>query len=89
MKILFLNDAIPPRNIGGPGFRNFEVAQELLKRGNDVYFITSCQNREQEGEEMKDGIKIFNIYSNYNLKYRNYVSVCNLAVLGKVKKIIK
>jgi len=89
MKILFLNDAIPPRNIGGPGFRNFEVARELLKRGNEVYFITSCQDREQEGEETKDGIKIFNIYSNYNLKYRNYVSVCNWAVLGKIKKIIK
>ena len=89
MKILFLNDFIPPRNIGGPGFRNFEVAQELFKRGNEVYFITSCQKREQEGEETKDGIKIFNVYSNYNLKYRNYVSVCNLAVLGKIKKIIK
>lgn len=89
MKILFLNDAIPPRNIGGPGFRNFEVAKELLKRGNEVYFITSCQDKKQEGEEIKDGIKIFNIYSKYNLKYRNYVSVCNLAVLGKIKKIIK
>ena len=89
MKILFLNDFIPPRNIGGPGFRNFEVARELLKRGNDVYFITSCQDKKQEGEETKDGIKIFNVYSNYNLKYRNYVSVCNLAVLGKIKKIIK
>lgn len=89
MKILFLNDAIPPRNIGGPGFRNFEVAQELLKRGNEVYFITSCQKKEQEGEETKDGIKIFNVYSNYNIKYRNYVSVCNLAILGKIKKIIK
>lgn len=89
MKILFLNDAIPPRNIGGPGFRNFEVAKELLKRGNEVYFITSCQDKKQEGEEIKDGIKIFNIYSKYNLKYRNYISVCNLAVLGKIKKIIK
>ena len=89
MKILFLNDFIPPRNIGGPGFRNFEVGQELFKRGNEGYFITSCQKREQEGEETKDGIKIFNVYSNYNLKYRNYVSVCNLAVLGKIKKIIK
>lgn len=89
MKILFLNDFIPPRNIGGPGFRNFEVAKELFKRGNDVCFITSCQNKKQEGEEIKDGIKIFNVYSRYNLKYRNYISVYNPAVLGKIKKIIK
>lgn len=89
MKILFLNDFIPPRNVGGPGFRNFEVAKELKKRGNDVYFITSCQDRAQEVEEIKDGIKIFNIYSNYPLKYRHYVSVCNLMILGKIKKIIK
>ncbi len=89
MKILFLNDFIPPRNIGGPGFRNFEVAKELSRRGNDVYFITSCQEKAQEIEETKDGIKIFNIYSKYPLKYRHYVSVCNLAVLGKIKKIIK
>lgn len=89
MKILFLNDFIPPRNIGGPGFRNFEVARELRKRGNDVYFITSCQDRKQEGEETKDGIKIFNVYSKYPLKYRHYVSVYNFKILGKIKKIIR
>lgn len=89
MKILFLNDFIPPRNVGGPGFRNFEVAKELKKRGNDVYFITSCQDRAEEVEETKNGIKIFNVYSKYPLKYRHYVSVCNLMILGKVKKIIK
>lgn len=88
MKILFLNDFIPPHNIGGPGFRNFEVARELRKRGNDVYFITSCQDREQEVEATRDGIKIFNVYSKYPLKYRHYVSVYNFKILGKIKKII-
>lgn len=89
MKILFLNDFIPPRNIGGPGFRNFEIAKELTKLGNDVFFITSCQGKSQEKEEVKDGIKIFNIYSNYQLKYRHYLSVYNPWVLSKIKRIIR
>jgi hypothetical protein len=63
MRILFLNDFIPPRHIGGPGLRNFEVAKILKEKGNDVFFITSCQNKKFEGEESRDGIKIFSVYS--------------------------
>ncbi len=89
MKILFLADFIPPRNIGGPGKRNFEVATRLTKLGHEVFFITSCQKKEQEIEEERDGIKIFNVYSRYPVYLRDYLSIYNPFVVSKVKKIIK
>lgn len=89
MKILFLNDFIPPRHVGGPGKRNFELAQELKNMGNDIYFITSCQDKKLEGEEIKEGIKVFNIYSKYPVFLRHYVSLYNPLVVKKAKKIIE
>lgn len=88
MKILFLNDFIPPRHVGGPGKRNFEVALELKKLGQEVYFITSCQDKKLEGEETKDGIKIFNVYSKYPRFLRHYLCLYNPSVIKKVKKIM-
>lgn len=88
MKILFLNDFIPPRHVGGPGKRNFEIAQELKKMGNEIFFITSCQDRKLEGEETREGIKIFSIYSKYPVFLRHYFSLYNPLVVKKAKNIM-
>lgn len=89
MRILFLNDFIPPHSIVGPGKRNFELAQELKRLGNDVYFITSCQDKKLEGEEIIDGIKIFNIYSKYSYRFKSYVNLHNFFIIEKIKSIMK
>lgn len=89
MKILFLNDFIPPRHIGGPGKRNFELALEFNRLGHEVYFITSCQGRSFTGEETKDGIKVFNIYSKYPSQLRDYLSIFNPFIIRKLEKIVK
>lgn len=89
MKILFLNDFIPPRHVGGPGKRNFEIALELKKMGHDIFFITSCQKKEMEITEEKNGIKIFNIYSNYSSRFREYFSIYNPKTAKKARKIME
>ncbi|MDD5032893.1 MAG: glycosyltransferase family 4 protein [Candidatus Pacebacteria bacterium] len=89
MRILFLNDFIPPRHVGGPGKRNFETAVKLKDLGHDVFFITSCQKKEQEIEDEKLGVKIFNVYSDYPLYLRDYFNIYNPKVMKKVKKIMK
>ncbi|MDD2753530.1 MAG: glycosyltransferase family 4 protein [Candidatus Portnoybacteria bacterium] len=89
MKILFLADFIPPRHIGGPGKRNWEVAVKLAQLGHEVFFITSCQNKKQEIEETREKIRIFNVYSKYSPVLRDYFNIYNPFVLGKIKKIIK
>jgi len=95
MRILYLADFIPPRHVGGPGKRNFEVATRLAELGHEVFFITSCQTQSQasqvdrQGPEERSGVKIFNVYSKYPAQIRDYFSIYNPFVVKKVKKIIK
>lgn len=89
MKILFLSDFIPPRNIGGPGKRVYELAQELSRKGQEVFFITSVQEKNIPLKETRNGLLIFNVYSNYHPRWRDYLSIYNFRILPRVEKIIK
>ena len=89
MKILFLADFIPPRHIGGPGKRNWEVAQKLREFGHEVFFITSCQKKSQEIVEEREGIKIFNIYSKYPRFLKSYFCLYNPYTVKKIKRMLK
>lgn len=89
MRILFLEDFIPPRHIGGPGKRLFELATRLKELGHKVYIITSCQKKSEVGKETRNGIKIFNLYSKYPLYLRQYIGLYNPFVVLKMKKILR
>jgi glycogen(starch) synthase len=88
MRILFLDDFIPPRHIGGPGKRLFELAARLAELGHEVFIITSCQKESEIGEETKNGITIFSLYSKYPLYLKQYFGLCNPFVVGQIDKIL-
>jgi glycosyltransferase involved in cell wall biosynthesis len=90
MKILFLSDDIPPHNTGGAGIVAFRLAGGLKELGHSVVILTTTRNKAEEdlqGTEL-DGLRIFKIYSNYNKKWRPYLSIYNPQVIRKIKNII-
>ena len=66
MKILFLTDSFPPLNMGGAGSVAHDMAMELLKKGNQVFVLTTVQNRFKQGEYNDGGLNVFRIYSRYH-----------------------
>jgi len=88
MKILILQDDFPPHSLGGAGNVAFNIAKELKKRGEDVYIVTTTQNKSEEGEVVYRGLKIFRIYSDYNVRWRAYLSLYNPYTVKKLRRII-
>jgi len=89
MKILILLDDFPPITYTGASIVAYNLAQGLLKKGQDVFIITSVQDKSKEGKEEYNGLKIFRIYSDYHSRWHSYLSLYNPQVISKVEKIIK
>jgi len=90
MKILFLEDNFPPyNNVGGAGTVASSLAYELKKKGNDVFVITSVQDKSNEGSVEDNGLKVFKIYSKYHIRWQAYLSLYNPRTVEKIKKIIE
>jgi len=89
MKILILLDDFPPITYTGASIVAYNLAQGLLKKGHNVFIITSVQGRLKEGEEEYDGLKIFRVYTNYHERWQSYLSLYNPQVVSKIDKIIK
>jgi len=89
MKILILADDFPPQSFGGAGFSTFYLACGLQKAGHQVFVITTCQTRSDEGKIDYQGLKIFRIYANYHERYKAYLSLYNPQTVGKARELIK
>lgn len=88
MKILILQDDFPPKSFGGAENIVFNIAKKLKEKGEDVRVITATQDRNQEGEIEYEGLQIFRVHSDYNIRWRAYLSLYNPSTARKVKKII-
>jgi len=89
MKILFALDDFPPVTYTSASTLTYNFAKELLKRGHEVFVITSVQDKSKQGEEEYEGLKIFRIYSKYNIRWKAYLSICNPHIVFKFSRIIK
>jgi len=89
MKILILQDDFPPKSYGGAGVVAFNLAQSFKDRGHDVSVISTVKDKEEEGEEEINGVKIYNIYSSYNERWRAYLSLYNPMTIKKVKSLMR
>jgi glycosyltransferase involved in cell wall biosynthesis len=88
MNILFLSDEFPPNHIGGAGVVAYRLAKKFSCWGHAVEVITSVRNRRLEGESLYQGIRVYNLYSDYNRKFRSLVSIRNFPILKKLKKLL-
>lgn len=86
MNILFLSDEFPPNHIGGAGVVAFRLAKQFLSWGHRVEAITSVRDRGLEGECLHQGINVFNLYSNFNIRFRSLVSIRNFSIEKKTRE---
>lgn len=89
MKILILHDDFPPHHQGGAGVVAFNLAHKLQQAGHDISVLTTVNKKEEAGSAEYEGLKIFKIYTDYNPKWRAYLSLYNYQVIKQIKKIIK
>ncbi len=89
MKIVFLSDDFPPYSFGGAGISTSELALGMKKTGHDVSVITTCREQSEAGKSDYKGLSVWKVASNYNTKWRSYVSLYNAPVIRKLKKLLK
>lgn len=86
MKILILSDSYETG--GGAGQITRIMAQGLKKRGHDILVITSIQNKTLAGSEIINDVKVYKIYTDYDLFWRAYRSLYNPQAIKPLRKII-
>ncbi|MFH1575442.1 MAG: glycosyltransferase family 4 protein, partial [Candidatus Nealsonbacteria bacterium] len=89
MKILILSDDFPAEGCGGAEISTLDLANGLLRVGHEVFMITSCREKIDEGETDCGGLRVFKVFAKYNEKWRAYTSLRNRQTVNKIKKLIK
>jgi alpha-maltose-1-phosphate synthase len=89
MKILLLQDRFPPESWGGDGAVAFNLACSMQKLGHQVFVVTTTRKKEQAGQFKEFGLKIFRIQTDYDERWRSYLSLYNLQTISQVKQIFK
>lgn len=88
MKILFLNDDYPPYSCGGSAVVAERLAKKFAKEGHEVFVVSTAQEKSQSGKKVQDGISVCRIYSNYNIRWRAWVSMYNWQTISNLRKIM-
>lgn len=89
MKILYLQDDFPPNSFGGAGIVAFQLAKKMQEYGHEIFVFCVTQKKDEEGWTEYDGLKIFQAYSNYSERWRAYISLYNISVLLRLKKVLR
>lgn len=83
MRILLLNDRIPPESRGGAGIVVWRLAHQLRKIGNDVHVIAATE--QDTFEEVREDIPTYHVHVRYPERFRAWLSLYN----PQVNKILK
>jgi glycosyltransferase involved in cell wall biosynthesis len=88
LKVTFLTDDFPPHAHGGAGLIAYEEARALSEMGHDVLVITTTQDKTKVGDSMSGRIRVKSLFSNYDRRFRAYISIWNPPVVRQIKKIL-
>src|SRR5688572_11008019 len=80
MRILLLNDRIPPENRGGAGEVVWRLTLGLRDAGHDVHVAAATPD--QPFRETRDGIPTYHLHSRYPERWRAYLSLYNPQTVG-------
>ncbi len=89
MKITILSDDFPPHHGGGAGVIAYNLAREFQKNGHEICVITTSRDKEREGVVQFEGFTVYTIATAYDLRFNAYVSLWNVPVVKKVRKILQ
>jgi glycosyltransferase involved in cell wall biosynthesis len=75
MRIVLMNDHIPPEGKGGAESVAWRLAQGLLQAGHEVHVVASTPNA--PFEELRDGIPTYHLHANFRKRFRAWRSLWN------------
>lgn len=87
MKIIILSDSFGDG--GGAASMARSMARGFKRELHDVSVIASVQDKALAGQKMVEGIKVWSVYSDYNLFWRAYRSLYNPQTLKHIARIIE
>ena len=85
MRILLLNDRIPPESPGGAGQVVWRLAQGLRDAGHEVHLIAATEG--EPFNEVRDGIPTYHLHSRYRPRFHAYYSLFNPQTLKHVRRL--
>lgn len=85
MRILLLNDRIPPENRGGAGEVVWRLALAFREAGHDVH--VAAATTEAAFTEERDGIPTYHLHVQYPLRWRAWLSLYNPQITDDLHKL--
>ncbi len=87
MRILLLNDRIPPEGRGGAESVLWQLARGLAAAGQETHVIATTA--EESFEEIRDGIPSYHIHAGYPERFRAWLSLWNPQTIGAFHKLLR
>ena len=87
MKILLLNDKIPPEGKGGAEAVVWRLAQGLAKAGHEPHVVATTP--EAAFEEIRKGIPTYHLRAGYPERFRAWLSLWNPQTVGAFGKLLR
>src|SRR5688572_5675559 len=85
MRILILNDRIPPENRGGAGEVVWRLAGSLQQAGHEVHLAAATPDKPFEA--IRDGIPTYHLHSRYPDRFRAWLSLYNPQTAGALRQL--
>lgn len=86
MRIVLLNDRIPPEGRGGAESVIWRLSQGLFQAGHDVHVI--CTTPQASFEEIRDNIPTYHIHADYPKRFRAWLSLWNPQTVKPLKQLL-
>ncbi|MCP4400632.1 MAG: glycosyltransferase family 4 protein [bacterium] len=87
MKILVVNDYFQAS--AGGFVVAYNLAVECRKRGHEIVFLTTVQQKENQGLDFHDGIPVYKIFTRYPLRFRGLFTIWNPWVFKEFSNILR
>jgi len=88
VRILFLNDLADPR-IGSSVRQMYQHARELRALGHETALLSAVQDPAQAGDTEIEGLATHRLLSDYNVRFRGFVSLDNPRVRAGVRSFLE
>src|SRR5690242_17596844 len=87
MRIVILNDRIPPENVGGAGEVAWTLARGLCESGHEVHVIAATDGR--AFRKQRDGVATYHIHSQYPGRFQAWLSLYNPQTIQHVRRLLE
>ncbi len=87
MRILFLNDLCDPR-IGSSIRQMYQQGELLRAQGHETALVTATQEPSAAGETVIEGMRVFKLFSDYDVRFRGWRGLDNSTVREPLAKIL-